>query len=73
MKVVRLDSRLLVEELGQMKTRVSKGYGVTIPYKGRSTRPSLGLNGPPDPEEDDEGDVDDAIRGLLRLKIGRDH
>jgi hypothetical protein len=56
----------LSEELGQVKPRVSKGYGVTTPLLGRARRPSLGLSTVEDVDEEDE--VDEFVRKLVMLK-----
>lgn len=59
-------SASLSEDLGQVKPRVSKGYGVTTPLMGRARRPSLGLQTEYDPEVEDE--VDEFVRKLVMLK-----
>ncbi len=69
MRIKRLEAAILVESLGQVKPRVSKGYGVTTPMLGRSRRPSLGLNGV-DPDEEVEYEIDDDTLRLLVRKLG---
>ena len=70
MKVKRLDAALLIESLGQVKPRVSKGYGVTTPLMGKSRRQSLGLNGYDPDEEEPVSDVEEDLMKRVIRRLG---
>lgn len=70
MIIKRLDAALLIESLGQVKPRVSKGYGVTTPLMGKSRRPSLGLNGYDPDEEEPLSDKDEELMKRVIRRLG---